>query len=401
VRENLSGPLAQTVAGAFLYPTGSPELPPDERNQLTTAVTLMNTTRTTAETQSRGNSELDPYFFSTVPEHPSEIPGGFYGCMKAVAHMAPTALSAEDKALSERVPPFSRADWDTLRPIASRVVKSDENQGFFTARWISAVGPELLAKQRAVGRDLSLGEIWSIVTGDRRMPQGVTEANFGTRLHDHAKGMAAGIVRALRPGMDEDRIPRDAEVMLGECAEKLIPPKQLRELARPDAVLNLSDIHMDLRMSDLTGYTPENAYGLVKDYIRQSSHTMRLDPGDGSGMDFSSIPIPQEENKPDNPIFQGIIANVRRLCDGNEAQTARVLQAFSQAPLVTTSSFMTPFTGGEHPHYPFTVTATRLDTGQVRVDIKSKDSAPLEYNVQYLIEPDGSHACTDFKMKRR
>jgi hypothetical protein len=398
VRENLSSPLAETVAGAFLL--ACEDAISSDQLRLTIAVRLMSYTRTVAEVQSQGNSVESSGMLPYDPlEHPSEIPGGSHGCMEVVASMAPSAFSATDVALAERVPPFSSADWDALRTIADRAARSG---GDYTTRWISAAGPELLAKQRAVGRDLSLGEIWSIVTGDRRMPRGVTEANFGTRLHDYTKGIASGIVRALRPDADPYEASVAAETLMDTCGRRHISPKQMKVLAKPNAVLTLSDVHTDLSMRDLNRTPLSTAYGLVTDYRRHFSHTMRLDPGDGSGMDFSSIPIPPEENKPDNPIFQHIIENVRNMCGGNEAQTARVLQAFSQVPLVAISNLTVPFTANTAiPHYPVTVTATRLPSGQVRVDIKSKDNAPLEFNVQYTIETNGSYACTDFNMKRR
>jgi hypothetical protein len=399
VNENLSNPLAQKVGGAFFLARDNAS--PAAQLRLTTTAVLMNAARTAAETQSQGNSVLDPLFFAPL-DHPSEVPRG---CLDTLSDMAPTAFSEADKALVKRVPPFSQEEWRLLQPIASRVERSCAGGvGKHTVPyWISAVGPELIAKQRAVGRDLNLGEIWEIATGNR-MPRGVTEDNFGARLHqDVSERIAPGIVRSLNPRMEPMFVTAASESLVDTCASHFISPKQMKVLAQPGAVLTLSDVHRGMEMTGLEQYTPDNAYGLTKDYQRfaSSGRSMTLDRGDGSGIDFSSLRVSPGENKPDNPIYQHIIENVRGLCGGNEAQTARVLQAFSQNPLLAISSFTRPFTGDNAPELPSSVKATRLPDGQVRVDITATADSPLDFKLQYTIGTDGSCKCTDFEMQRR
>ncbi|MDR2788733.1 MAG: hypothetical protein LBD06_10365 [Candidatus Accumulibacter sp.] len=396
---NLNSDTAATVAGAFLMvmDNGLPGLSEEGRALAAAAYGMTRALHTTANVLAHGNIEPNRMLFTDATPL-SRVPGGPNGCMDTLGSMfGEAAIGHAAIALSTHEPPFRTEEWNALLPIAGKAAQGP--QGSLTASWISAAGTELLAAQRENGgRPLSNGQIWQVVTGFP-MPRGVTDANFGERLHDAVFARYAATCSAMLPHLPPEKV----ESLFPALTAMGVSPRRVLELlAQPEAKLARADISTTLEMSSLHGYDPNTAYGLVTDFSRMGGKSVLVfENAQGNGHSIKPFHIDHRDDVPDNPDFQAIIGWARELTHGREIQTARVLQAFSQASTVIARQFSALFPGNamdEHGHY--NITARELPDGKVVVDIASDPSMPLDFRLQYTIDTDGSHECTGFEMGR-
>ncbi|MDR1660703.1 MAG: hypothetical protein LBR94_10305, partial [Desulfovibrio sp.] len=390
--DNLNSDTAATVAGAFL--TGA-ELP-GEHDQVSVAWGMTRTLHTTANVLAKGNAEINPLLF-TDSTPLSQVPGGLNGCMDILAQMlGETVISPAVQALSSHEPPFGREEWNALLPIAEKAAQGP--YGDIAVRWINAAGTDLLAAQRENGgRPLRNEQIWQAVTGFP-MPRGVTDDNFGERLVTAVSERYTAARRAAAPSTMPEQI--EGEFLR---AAGMAGPRQILDIvARPDARLTRADVGTTLEMSSLRGYGPQTAYGLVTDFRRRNAGShLTFENAQGNGHSIQPFHIADGENTANNPDLQAIVGWARELTHGREVQTARVLQAFSQASTVIAKQFSALFPGNpmsEHGNYA--ITAREQPDGKVVVDIASDPSTPLDFRLQYTIDTDGSHECTGFEIGR-
>ena len=110
--------------------------------------------------------------------------------------------------------------------------------------------------------------------------------------------------------------------------------------------------------------------------------------------------IPDEDNKPNNPIFQDIIGFWRGMTQ-SDVQLRRLGQAFSQASLIMPRVMSQAFPGVQYDeHGNFAMTAQARADGTIVVDIGTPPDAPVALHEQFVIQPDGTHECTAFNMRR-
>ena len=85
----------------------------------------------------------------------------------------------------------------------------------------------------------------------------------------------------------------------------------------------------------------------------------------------------------------------------SERQLARVMQCFSQAPLIMPRVLSTCFPGVQFSeHGNFSVFAKEQPDGTVLGDILSDPSLPLTLNMQILVGTDGSHTFERLDLNR-
>jgi hypothetical protein len=283
-----------------------------------------------------------------------------------------------------------------LLPIAEKAIDSE-----FALAMISSTGPDLLAVLQANGgKDLSNAQVWQAVLGSP-MPPDVTDADniFGARLFEDFKTRYLAAARETAPEVSEYLLEQNLNVT---CFSQMLSPRRMLELTLPGGGITLTDLGVSTGMGTLRNYDQTTAYGLVTDFRRRDKGTV-MTFEDRQGQDYVVQPfdIPDTENTPDHPIFQEIIGKVGAMTQ-SEAQTARVLQAFSQAGVISARMLSTAFPGtymSEHGN--FSVTAKEQDNGTVVIDIVSDPSLPLTFAQQFTVNTDGSHTCTGFTMSRR
>ena len=154
-------------------------------------------------------------------------------------------------------------------------------------------------------------------------------------------------------------------------------------------------------MGSLSGIDEETAYGLVTDFRRRGKNTvMQFEDRNGNGFATSPFNISDEENTSENPHFTEIIGRVRGMTH-SEGQLARVMQCFSQAPLIMPRVLSTCFPGVEFSeHGNFSVSAKEQQDGSVLVDITSDPALPLILDMQIRVGTDGSHTFERLDMSR-
>lgn len=256
----------------------------------------------------------------------------------------------------------------------------------------------LLAAQEANGdRPLSASQIWRTVTG-HSAPWGLKESALGGRLLGH---VVSTYDRALRTACPDMPDPLRENTVISALSLGISFPK-LMALTRPGARLTGDDVALDLGMSSLRDYTPDNAYGLTTDFRRRGQNTvMRFEAADGRVLRTSPFSIPDAENVPTHPQFRQMLQHAESMTS-SPAQKARMMQAFSQAALIMARVLSTTFPGIEFSeHGNFSVTATQGEDNTVVVNIDSDPALPLRFHQQYIIEPNGDHRCSEFVMERR
>jgi hypothetical protein len=406
IRKNLDSATARAVAGAFnMAYSEFPDLRSNQRERVGAMTAMMKAARAEAGVRSGDNSEVESMFFSGTLDHLREVPGGLNGCMATLASMTQPAISDAAKAMSYHTPPYSLEEWNILLPIAEKISQSGGNAplAYMLGSLVNAAGRDILAAHRANnGKPLTNAQIWQSIAGFR-MPRGVSDANFGARM---VTEVGARYQQAVLAAVPEKQIPEIEFNLHAAFFDLQISPRRLLELTRPDASpLTLEEMNRDWSMSSLREYTPGNAYGLCTDFSRRGAGTgdsvMTFVNADGQGFSVHPFKIPHEQNIPTHPAFLRIIDAVRGM-SATEVQTARVLQAFSQAGVMETRSISAAFPGARFSeHGESSVTARQREDGAVVVDIASTDPAStVTFKKQYTIATDGSHECTGFEMHR-
>jgi hypothetical protein len=404
IAANLAGEVGRTVAGAFLMACADLQVSTQQRDNMRGVVTLMNDIRMTAATLSGADPENQPLFYEDARLRGlHEVPGGPDGCMSVLAEpaMGGSAVSLGAQALAwHDKPSFSEAEWNILLPIAEKAARAGVNESDAATRWIVAAGPDLVAAVRNNGgRPLSNAQIWQVVMGSP-MPPGVTDADFGARMYADVFEKYREACSRLSPPVTN---PMTLVLNLNLVSSQLVSPQVILGCFRPEGGVSLADCGCRIELSSMDRYGPETAYGLVTDFRRRNkSSAMTFENAQGDGHVIYPFAIADADNKPDNPDFQTIIGWARELTGGREEQTARVLQAFSQAGALNTSIFAQFFPGtGITEHGSVSVTAKAQPDGKVVVELVGDPASPIQFRQQLTIDTDGSQTCTAFDMRRK
>ena len=391
--DSLDGGLGQQVSGAFNY---CREVDDSARPTMFAATRIMEELRMIAGSRLGIRVEREPFFFQHTVSEVGDIGGEV---MVNINKLRRNTFSELDISLGRVVPNLNAAQMETLRGIAGRLeVSMPQELRFLTPFLMQGNARSLLAAQRASGgQPLSAFQIWKAVTG-HSAPWTLKENDLGRRLLGHVLSTYDRALGISCPDMD----PALRQNSVLDAFTRGLPFPKLMDLTRPGARLTQDDIGLDLGMSSLRDYRPDNAYGLVTDFRRRGQNTvMRMESADGRGMQTQPFNIPDAENVPTHPMFTALVAHVRSMT-ASSAQMARTLQAFSQAGLVVARVMSTTFPGVQlSEHGDFSVTAVQREDNTVTVDIDSDPALPLRFHQRYVIEPGGNHRCTEFVMERR
>ncbi|MDY0226421.1 MAG: hypothetical protein RBR38_06280 [Desulfomicrobium apsheronum] len=391
--DSLSGELGQQVAGAFMHVAGA-----DVRNRprMLGATRMMEELRLQSGARLGIDVERDPSYFTRSVSERHQIPGLL---MERINTYASRAFSDLDVRLGMVTPPLGSAQLEVLHSIAGRIETSvPPHQRAFVPGLLQGNARALLAAQESNGgQPLSASQIWQVVTG-HAVPENLEENDLGGRLLGHVVSTYDQALQIACPDMYEGQ----REVMVFSAFFLGLSFPKLMDLTRPGARLTQDDVALDLGMSSLQDYTPDNAYGLTTDFRRRGRNTvMRFESSDGRVLQTSPVGIPDAENVPSHPRFREIMDHAQSM-SASPAQKARMLQAFSQAALVMSRLLSTTFPGIEFSeHGNFSVTATQRDDTTVVINIDSDPGLPLRFHQQYIIEPNGDHRCSEFVMERR
>ena len=391
--ESLNGELGQQVSGAFNY---CREVDGAAKPAMLAATRVMEELRMEAGSRLGIRVERDPFFFQQTVSEAGDIGGEV---MANINRLRPRTFSDLDIALGRVTPALNAAQMETLRGIAGRLDASAPQESRFLVPYlVQGNARALLAAQDASGgRPLSAPQIWRAVTG-HSAPLALLEGGLGRRLLDHVHTSYNRALSIACPDMH----PTLRQHSVLNAFTMGIPFPKLMDLTRPGARLSQDDIGLDLGMSSLKDYGPENAYGLTTDFRRRGQNTvMRFESSDGRVLRTSPFHIPDSENKPTHPHFRQMMDHAQSM-SASPAQKARILQAFSQAALIMPRVLSATFPGVQFSeHGNFSVTATQREDNSVVVNIDSDPGLPLKFHQQYIIEPNGDHRCSEFAMERR
>lgn len=395
---NLESATAHQVTKAFYMARDIPNATPAAQLICAGVPAMMNQVRMLASQMIGQNPVMEPMFFSDALDHLCEVPGE---TMRVLQSILGNAIPTAATEMAMHVPPFTAEQWDKLVTVAdslrARVPAEHAGMATLLNSWVTDSADDLLKAMDAnKGKTLSDGQIWEAIVGER-MPKNVKSELLGVQMLATVDQRYKSLILAAAPDTSAPML-RDALTLHSGMG---IGPKKMFELTKPGASLTLADIHTDMHMSSLRDYGPDNAYGLVTDFRRRHPSTeMTFTDKAHNGIAIQPQHIPDQENNPTNPVFQHIIETVRGMTH-SEAQTARVLQGFSQAALIMPRILSTYFPGvAFSEHGSFVVNATEQDDGSVLLNITSDPSLPLVMTQQFKIETDGSHTCTAFEMKR-
>ncbi len=390
---SLDGALGQQVSGAFNY---CREIDDSARPPMLAATRVMEELRMESGRRLGTRLDPDPFFFQQAVSEPGDIGGEV---MANINRLRPRIFSDLDIALGRVAPPLNTAQMEALRGIAGRLEASvPEDSTYLVPYLMQGNARALLAAQDANGaRPLSASQVWRAVTG-HSAPLTLREGDLGRRLFQH---VLTSYDRALSIACPDMSAPQHHHSVINALTMG-IPFPRLMELTRPGVRLTQDDIGIDLGMSSLKDYGPENAYGLTTDFRRRGRNTvMRLESADGRGMLTQPFDIPDAENVPTHPQFTALMGHVQSMTS-SPAQMARTLQAFSQAALIMPRVLSATFPGVQFSeHGNFSVTATQHEDNTVVINIDSDPALPLKFHQQYIIEPNGDHRCSEFVMERR
>jgi hypothetical protein len=232
------------------------------------------------------------------------------------------------------------------------------------------------------------------------MPRGVTDADFGTKMYAAVYGKYREAASHL-PNPVTDAAAVDTGFQTASMM--MMSPRVMLDCLQPGKGVKLADCGIKIELGTLEGVGPQNAYRLVTDFSRRNTGSaMTFENAQGDAHVLYPFHIPPAENKPGNPVFQEIIGWASELTNGNEVQTARVLQTFSQAgarnAMYYSKALFPDCILSEHGK--FSVTAKAQADGKVVVDIVSDPDLPVQCRQQYSIDVDGTCTCTDFDMRR-
>lgn len=397
VSENMQSGTAHKLAGACLHIAGHPKAPNDT-SPLMGATQIMNNLRLNAEYRLGHNPQLDPMYFTNEIAHLCEMPGDADSPLGRLGRFAPGVVTPFDVQMNRHAEQLTRQQWEQLRGVHTQLAQTAQGgQDFLLPYWVEASARDLLAALEANrGKPLSNQQIWDAMVGGS-MPKGVRAEHFGADLLRYVSHVYTGLIRAVAPNMPQPVM----EAALMNNSSLGLPPKQLIALTRPHARLSLSDISLRTNMGSLNGINEETAYGLVTDFRRRGKNTvMQFEDRNGNGFATSPFDIPDDENTPLHPHFTEIIGRVRGMTH-SEGQLARVMQCFSQAPLILPRVLSTCFPGVEFSeHGNFSVSAKEQQDGAVIVRISSDPALPLTLGMQIRVNTDGSHSFERLDMNR-
>ncbi len=398
--DNLNSETARKVSGSFLWAKELPGVPKEQAESIMRLIQSFTQLRSMAEIEMTGNSSRDPSFFAKPIDHPSEVPNGTNGCMQAIkVLLRGRNLPEADEVLSRHNPPFSEADWNTLRTLIGQITQRAGNSpwAFQIPYIVTASGRDLLAAiGKNGGKPLSPQQLWDTIVGGKR-PSRFNETNFVQVMLNEINVRYQRQVKAINPDIPDGLLHAVFTNNIGFG----ISAKKMFELLKPGAELNLQDISTEMEMSSLRDIVPENAYGLVTDFSRQDPRaTMSFTDVNGNTYAVHPHAIDDEHNNAQHPEFIAIMNTVRGMTQ-SDVQFRRVMQAFSQASLISPRLFSSLFPGVQYnEHGNFAMKATQQPDGSVIVDISTDETMPLVMHEQFRIEADGSHACTRFDMRR-
>ena len=394
---NMQSDMAHTLAGACLHIVGHPGAPRDTA-PLMGATQIMNNLRQNAEYRIGHNPQVDPMYFNDEINHLCEMPGDAESPLSRLGRFAPGVITDFDVQMNRHAERLTPQQWEQLRGIHTQLAQTAQGaQGFLLPYWVESSASDLLAALEANrGKPLSNRQIWDAMVGGP-MPRGISAEHFGADLIKSVSKMYVGLLQAAAPDMPQPVM--DAALM--NSSSFGLSPKKLIALTRPHAHISLNDISVATGMGSLSGIDEETAYGLVTDFRRRGKNTvMQFEDRSGNGFATSPFSISDEENTSENPHFTEIIGRVRDMTH-SEGQLARVIQCFSQAPLIMPRVLSTCFPGVEFSeHGNFSVSAKEQQDGSVLVDITSDPSLPLILDMQIRVGTDGSHTFERLDMSR-
>ena len=397
VSANMQSDMAHTLAGACLHIVGHPGAPRDTA-PLMGATQIMNNLRQNAEYRLGHNPQVDPMYFNDEINHLCEMPGDAESPLSRLGRFAPGVITDFDVQMNRHAERLTPQQWEQLRGIHTQLAQTAQGaQGFLLPYWVESSASDLLAALEANrGKPLSNRQIWDAMVGGP-MPRGISAEHFGADLIKSVSKMYVGLLQAAAPDMPQPVM--DAALM--NSSSFGLSPKKLIALTRPHAHISLNDISVVTGMGSLSGIDEETAYGFVTDFRRRGKNTvMQFEDRNGNGFATSPFSISDEENTSENPHFTEIIGRVRDMTH-SEGQLARVMQCFSQAPLIMPRVLSTCFPGVEFSeHGNFSVTAKEQQDGSVLVDITSDPSLPLILDMQIRVGTDGSHTFERLDMSR-
>lgn len=266
--------------------------------------------------------------------------------------------------------------------------------------WLADNADAVLAATKAnKGQPPTISQMWDVLTGGGlgKMPGSIKKGGMGLLLD----AVQAGYQRLVKTAVPDMPAQQAANLLQSFYGTHLPLPK-LIALAKPDGgELDKSDIHENLGMSSLRSYDAHTAYGLCTDFRRQAPQALlTFQRADGQRMTVHPQWIPDEDNNPNNQIFQDIIGFWRGMTQ-SDAQLRRLGQAFSQASLIMPRVMSQAFPGVQYDeHGNFAMTAEARDDGTIVVDIGTPPDAPVALHEQFVIRSDGTHECTAFNMHR-
>lgn len=387
--DSLNGELGQQVSGAFMYVANQGG---ENQSRMLAVTRIMEELRMHSGAALGIHVAHDPFFFAQTQSARYQIPGQV---MYNINRLARHVFSDLDVRLGRIVPLLEASQLKVLHAIADRLQASTpQKQRSMIPMLLLGSARALLAAQEANGdQPLAASQVWKAMTGNRA-PRNLKEDELGKILIPYMHTMYAKAC----PDMDPFR---RSDILLTTLGLGVPFPK-LMELTRPGARLTKEDVAVHMGMSSLRDYSPENAFGLVTDFSRRDQNTiMRFVPAKGQVLETSPFDIPDAENVPTHPQFLEILEHVERMTVSS-AQKARVMQAFSQAPLIMPRVLSRTFPGVQFSeHGNFSVTATQGEDDVVTVNIVSDPSLPLMMHLQYIIAPSGDHHCSEFEMEHK
>ncbi len=395
---NMRTDAAAKIAGTCMYAVTRQENP--RGNMVLMSLTqVMTNLMELAGAEAGMDIEMDPLVFTNEIEHLSEMPRSVGAPLERLARFAPGVITEFDVRMSRHGGELTPQQWERLRGVNEQLGRTAEggHLNFLLPYWVEASAEDLLAALEANGgRPLSGHQLWKAMVGGP-MPHGVRSGHFTADMERVVDQRYRALLRAAAPHLQDAQV--DSAIIMQ--ATMGLSPRKLLALAQPHARLTRDDLSLRIDMGSLNAITPENAYGLVTDFRRRGQNTvMHFEDRNGNGFETCPFDIPDDQNTPDNPHFVDVIARVRDMTH-SEAQLARVMQCFSQAPLIMPRVLSTCFPGIElSEHGNFSVSAVEQRDGTVLVDIHSDPTLPLRLDMRFQVGQDGSHTCTAFEMRR-
>lgn len=395
--ENLNSETAQQVTGTFNWLSNNENITSDKIQLLRGTPYILTQLHTLVEAKVNGNADLDPLFFSDTISGAHQISGNTEGLMGILqSTLGQKIIPDRYIALSEHVPPYSKEEWNALNSLISKLETTTKNDShrLYVSYIISHTSAKILPAMNKNG-EISMKDLWKAIVGSP-YPSNVTENNFFETAFTALSAAYAKQYKKARPNEENPVILQTFITSLKNFSvEKLI------ELAQPNASISLKDISFGITMGDLHNLTKDNAFGLVTDFHRLDNQAvLSFENAQGNTYSVHPFNIPREENTSHHQTFVEIMNTVRNMTH-SETQFRRVLQAYSQAALITPVTLSIAFPGvtfSEHGNYQ--IAAKEQADGSVIVDIKTDETLPLLLHEQFKIEKDGSYICTVFNMSR-